>query len=303
VSTDSGARGPGAAGAGPWPEGFRAAVALTFDVDAESVMLASDPSLATRASLMSHQRYGPQTGVPRILRLLAERGIRATFFVPGYTAERHPDPIRAIRDAGHEIAHHGYLHELLTGASEAAEREYLERGLDVLDRVAGVRPAGYRAPWWETTDRTLDLLVEYGFRFDSSLFDADLPYVRHLAGGPITEIPVSWALDDWEKYAFWPGVTGSGTIERPSLVAGHWWEEVLAYAAEGACCVITMHPFLSGRPARARALGWLVDKITQHGQIWLAPMHEIADRVMAAATPASAPDRATMPFGQKGSKS
>ena len=303
MSTDSGARSPGVAGAGPWPEGFRAAVALTFDVDAESVMLASDPSLATRASLMSHQRYGPQTGVPRILRLLAERGIRATFFVPGYTAERHPDAIRAVRDAGHEIAHHGYLHELLTGASEAAEREYLERGLDALDRVAGVRPAGYRAPWWETTDRTLDLLVEYGFRFDSSLFDADLPYVRHLAGGPITEIPVSWALDDWEKYAFWPGVTGSGTIERPSLVAGHWWEEVLAYAEEGACCVITMHPFLSGRPARARALGWLVDKITQHGQIWLAPMHEIADRVMAAATPASAPDRVTMPFGQKGSKS
>jgi len=78
---------------------------------------------------------------------------------------------------------------------------------------------------------------------------------------------------------------------------------VLAYAEEGACCVITMHPFLSGRPARARALGWLVDKIAQHGQIWLAPMGEIADRVMAAATPARAPDRATMPFGQKGRKS
>jgi hypothetical protein len=46
----------------------------------------------------------------------------------------------------------------------------------------------------------------------------------------------------------WPGVTGTGTIERPSLVAGQWWEEVLAYTEEGACCVITMHPFLSGRP-------------------------------------------------------
>jgi peptidoglycan-N-acetylglucosamine deacetylase len=303
MSTGNGARGPGAAGAGPWPEGFRAAAALTFDVDAESVMLASDPSLAARASLMSHQRYGPQAGVPRILRLLAGRGVRATFFVPGYTAEQHPDAVLAIRDAGHEIAHHGYLHELLTGAGEAAEREYLERGLEALDRVAGVRPAGYRAPWWETTDRTLDLLVEYGFSFDSSLFDADLPYVRQLAGGPITEIPVSWALDDWEKYAFWPGVTGTGTIERPSRVAGHWWEEVLAYAEEGACCVITMHPFLSGRPARAKALGGLIDQITEHGEIWLAPMGEIASRVMAAAAPAPAPGRATMPFGQKSGKS
>jgi peptidoglycan-N-acetylglucosamine deacetylase len=282
MSADGDAAGAGADGARLWPEGFRAAVALTFDVDAESVMLAADPSLASRASLMSHQRYGPRTGVPRILRLLAERGIRATFFIPGYTAEQHPDAVLAIRDAGHEIAHHGYLHEPLTGVSEAEEREYLQRGLEALDRVAGVRPAGYRAPWWETTDRTLDLLAEYGFGYDSSMFDADLPYIRQLAAGPITEIPVSWALDDWEKYAFWPEVTGSGTIERPSLVAEHWWEEVLAYAEEGACCVITMHPFLSGRPARAKALGWLIDKITQQGDIWLAPMGEIANRAVAA---------------------
>jgi peptidoglycan/xylan/chitin deacetylase (PgdA/CDA1 family) len=297
MSTDSGPGRAGGGGAGPWPEGFRAAVALTFDVDAESVMLAGDPSLAARPSLMSHQRYGPQAGLPRILRLLADRGIRATFFVPGHTAEQHPDPILAIRDAGHEIAHHGYLHESLIGAGEAAEREYLERGLDALGRVAGVRPAGYRAPWWETTDRTLGLLVEYGFSYDSSLFDADLPYVRHLAGGSITEIPVSWALDDWEKYAFWPGVTGSGTIERPSLVAEHWWEEVLAYAEEGACCVITMHPFLSGRPARAKALAWLIDKVIQHGEIWLAPMCEIADRAVAASAGAPGPGSIRMPFG------
>ncbi|MBO0785318.1 MAG: polysaccharide deacetylase [Actinobacteria bacterium] len=276
---DGGNAGAGPPGAGLWPAGFRAAVALTFDVDAESVMLASDPANSARASLMSHQRYGPRVGLPRILRLLADRGVRATFFVPGYTAEQHPTEIKAIRDAGHEIAHHGYLHELLTGADEAAEREYLERGLEALDRVAGVRPAGYRAPWWETTDRTLDLLVEYGFRFDSSLFDADLPYVCQQAGGAITEIPVSWALDDWEKYAFWPEITGSGTIERPSLVAEHWWEEVVAYAEEGACCVITMHPFLSGRPARTRALGWLIDKITKYDGIWLAPMSDIAQRV------------------------
>jgi len=303
VNSDSGPGGGDAARVTLWPEGFRAAVALTFDVDAESVMLASDPSLAQRTSLMSHQRYGPQTGLPRILRLLAEHGIRATFFVPGYTAEQHPGPIQAIRDAGHEIGHHGYLHELLTGTDEATEREYLERGLQALDQVTGVRPIGYRAPWWETTDRTLGLLVEYGFRFDSSMFDADLPYVRELPGGPITEIPVSWALDDWEKYAFWPGVTGTGTIERPSLVAEHWWEEVLAYAEEGACCVITMHPFLSGRPARARALGWLVEKISQHGEIWLAPLCEIADRAMAARAAAPGADYVKMPVQPKGSKS
>ena len=266
-----------------WPGGFQGALALTFDVDAESVMLAADPAHAERASLMSHQRYGPSAGVPRILRILAQRNLHATFFVPGYTAEQHPGVVAAVRAAGHEIAHHGYLHELLTGKSEAAEREYLERGLQALDQVVGVRPAGYRAPWWETTPHTLALLAEYGFSYDSSLFDADLPSLRQTPRGQIVEIPVSWALDDWEKYAFWPGVTGSGTIERPSDVADHWWEEVLAYEEEGTCCVLTMHPFLSGRPARAKALASLIDRITERGRMWVATMGEIAERARAAA--------------------
>jgi len=262
-----------------WPDGRRAAVAVTFDLDAESVMLALDPSLADRPSLMSHQRYGPTTGVPRLLRVLEEADVRATFFVPGDSAERHPDTVRAIVGAGHEIGHHGHLHESLVGVSESDERRFLEAGLDALDRVAGVRPNGYRAPWWETSPRTLDLLAEYGFAYDSSLFERDVPYPVRTDAGPIVEIPVSWALDDWEKYAFWPGVTGSGVIEPPAFVMENWWEEVLAYEAEGACCVLTMHPFLSGRPARARALARLLARIKERGGIWVATLGEIAEHV------------------------
>jgi peptidoglycan/xylan/chitin deacetylase (PgdA/CDA1 family) len=263
----------------PWPEGKRAAVALTFDMDAESVMLAADPALIERPSLMSHQRYGPVTGVPRLLALLAERSLHTTFFVPGYSAERHPEAVAAIAEGGHEIAHHGYLHEQLTGSSEADERRFLELGLKALETVAGVRPAGYRAPWWETTDRTLALLAEYGFAYDSSLFERDVPYRVDTPSGSLVEVPVSWALDDWEKYAFWPDVTGSGTIEQPSRVLDNWWEEVGAYERVGGCCVLTMHPFLSGRPARAHALGELLDRILDRPDIWVATMSQIAGRL------------------------
>lgn len=263
----------------PWPEGRRAAVAVTFDLDAESVMLAADPDLARRPSLMSHQRYGPATGVPRLLRILAERGVMATFFVPGHSAERFPEAVAQILDAGHEVAHHGYLHETLTGSTEAEERRYLELGLKALDTAAGVRPAGYRAPWWEITERTLALLAEYGFAYDSSLFDRDVPYRVETPAGPLVEVPVSWALDDWEKYAFWPEVTGSGVIERPGAVLENWWEEVQAYEAEGGCCVLTMHPFLSGRPARARALALLLDRILERSGIWVATLGEVAGRL------------------------
>lgn len=257
----------------PWPDGARAAVAVTFDVDAESVMLAIDPALADRPSLMSHQRYGPVTGVPRLLALLAERGLRATFFVPGATAERHPDAVRAIVEAGHEVAHHGFEHESLLGRSREEELDILRRGLDALERVAGVRPRGYRAPWWELGAHTLALLEELGFVYDSSLFERDAPY----RVGRLVEIPVSWTFDDWERYAFWPDITGSGVIARPSDVLEAWWEEIDALVEVGGCAVLTMHPFLSGRPARARALGALLDRLRERGDVWIATCGEIAD--------------------------
>src|SRR2546425_4937638 len=99
-------------------------------------MLATDPDLARRPSLMSHQRYGPTTGVPRLLRILGERDVKATFFVPGHSAERFPEAVTRVLEAGHEVAHHGYLHEPLTGSTEAHERRYLVLLLKALHAVA-----------------------------------------------------------------------------------------------------------------------------------------------------------------------
>jgi peptidoglycan/xylan/chitin deacetylase (PgdA/CDA1 family) len=236
-------------------------VCLTFDVDAESVMLAVDPRYEERASLMSHQRYGPRVGLPRILTLLKRMEVRATFFVPGATADRYPRALEAILDNGHEVGHHGYLHESLIGADESSERRYLELGLESLRRVGGIVPAGYRAPWWETTHRTRALLAEYGFRYDTSFFDSDEPYWVDTVNGPLLEVPVTWALDDWERYAFWPEVTGDGRIDRPSMVGSAWFEEIQALTAVGGTAVLTMHPFLSGRPARASALETLIERV------------------------------------------
>jgi peptidoglycan/xylan/chitin deacetylase (PgdA/CDA1 family) len=264
------------AGAFPWPEGSRGAVAFTFDVDAESAILALDPSFETRPSLMSHQRYGPTSGVPRLLHLLEERGLRATFFVPGFTAERHRDAVRAIADAGHEIAHHGYLHESLVGKSRLEELAFIERGLEALERAAGIRPLGYRAPWWELGEHTIELLAGAGFAYDSSMFERDVPYAVGPPAAPLIEIPVSWALDDWERYAFWPNVMGSGIIARPSEVLEAWWEEIDALLEAGGCAVVTMHPFLSGRPARARALAELIDRVRSRDDVWVTTCGEIA---------------------------
>jgi peptidoglycan/xylan/chitin deacetylase (PgdA/CDA1 family) len=120
------------------PDGVRAAACFTFDMDAESPILFEHPEAAGWLDVMSHQAYGPRTGVPRILRLLERRGVRATFFVPGYTAERWPSVVRAVRDAGHEIGHHGYLHEgARSSADEATEEAHLLHGLEALDQSRG----------------------------------------------------------------------------------------------------------------------------------------------------------------------
>src|SRR5918911_1063635 len=192
---------------------------LSFDVDAEAPILVEGRRHAENPAAMSHQAYGPLVAVPRILDLLAEHALPATFFVPGVTAERYPETVERIAAAGHEVGHHGHSHRSPLHLSEAAERADLERGLEALERV-GVRPEGYRTPSWEPSERTFDLLAEHGLRYDSSLMDDDRPYVLETAHGPLAELPPHWSLDDWNQYMYLPDPrSGSGTIQPPSRAA------------------------------------------------------------------------------------
>jgi peptidoglycan/xylan/chitin deacetylase (PgdA/CDA1 family) len=264
-----------------WPEGFRAAASFTFDLDAEAAVLIAVPGSASRMSVMSHQEYGPLVGVPRLLRLLSRLGVRSTFFVPGYTAHRYPDVVRSIVAEGHEIAHHGYLHEPLGGVDEATEVEYLERGLDALAEVAGVRPLGYRAPMWELNYRSPRLLHDRNFLYDSSLMNGDAPYELKVDGrsASIVEIPICWGFDDWEQYCYIPDAFGSGLIESPAKTEEMWLLDLTAMREEGGCFVHTSHPFLSGRPARAEALGRVMAEAIATRDVWVATMSEIAHHV------------------------
>ncbi|ABM09862.1 polysaccharide deacetylase family protein [Paenarthrobacter aurescens] len=262
-----------------WPEGYRAAASFTFDVDAESCTIAHDPSSTRRMSLMSHQSYGPKIAVPRLLQILDRQAIKATFFIPGFTAESYPDVVRRIADAGHEIAHHGYLHEPMQGIDAATEASYLDRGLEALANAAGIRPVGYRAPWWELNWQSPALLADRGFLYDSSLLDGDAPYRMAVAEGDsrdIVEIPVDWALDDWEQYGFYPGVTGSGVIESPAKALEMWTLEAQAHHSQGSCFVLTNHPFISGRPSRAVALEQLMERVKDLDGMWVTTLAEIA---------------------------
>ncbi|HWF41517.1 MAG TPA: polysaccharide deacetylase family protein, partial [Acidothermaceae bacterium] len=199
---------------------------------------------------------------------------------PGYTAVRYPDVIRGIVDAGHEIAHHGYLHEPMFGLTEDQESAILDRGMEALDAVAGVRPKGYRAPMWELNWHSPTLLRDRGFLYDSSLMDTDHPYELAVdGGGPLVEIPIQWALDDWEQYCYVPDFSGSGLIESPVKAIEMWQLEFDAMRAADGCFALTNHPFLSGRPSRAKALDGLIEYVCSHDDVWVTSLGEIAAHI------------------------
>jgi peptidoglycan-N-acetylglucosamine deacetylase len=269
-----------------WPAGVAAAACLTFDMDAEAPMLTADMSSISRMTPMSHQSYGPLVGVPRILALLDRHQVKATFFIPGYSAHRYPDVVRAVAEAGHEIAHHSYFHENTIGMDAKTEAAMIDLGLRALRDTAGVRPEGYRAPMWEMNFHTPGLLAERGFLYDSSLMDSDHPYVLavsadHGAAATLVEVPVSWGLDDWEQYAFLPGLTGSGVIESPAKALEMWTLELEAMHRLGAAFVLCCHPFLSGRPSRAEALEQLIERMKSLDGLWITTVAEVARHTAA----------------------
>lgn len=243
-------------------------------------MLGLNRKHADRMSAMSHQAYGPITGVPRLLTILKRRDITSTFFVPGYTAVRYPDVVRSIVDHGHEIAHHGYLHESNRGLTELQELDILDRGSDVLEAITGVRPIGYRAPMWELNWHSPKLLRDRGFLYDSSLMDTDHPYELAVPDGdPLVEIPIQWAMDDFDQYCLMPDFFGSGPIQTPGRVVKMWRSEFDAIREERGCWVLTNHPFLSGRPSRAKALEGLIEYVSSLDDVWVASLGEIAGHV------------------------
>jgi polysaccharide deacetylase family protein (PEP-CTERM system associated) len=112
-----------------------------------------------------------ERNVDRMLELMHEAGdARATFFVLGWVAERCPGIVRRIAGAGHEVASHGYGHELLPALSPAALREDVERSKALLEELASAPVRGYRAPSFSITDWALPVLQEAGFLYDSSVF-------------------------------------------------------------------------------------------------------------------------------------
>jgi peptidoglycan/xylan/chitin deacetylase (PgdA/CDA1 family) len=264
-----------------WLGDHAAGLALTFDVDAESNLLSRGEHYLDHLTTVSHQQYGPRIGVPRILRLLEDYEVPATFFIPGIVVERWPEVVNSILEAGHEVGLHGYLHRAPAAHSLEIEIEEMERGVAALERH-GVKAVGYRSPGWESTAHTFRLLREYEVLYDSSLMDDDRPYALETPWGRMAELPVHWMLDDWEQYAYMVDPPLGDHIEPTRKALEIWTAELDAMRETNSLFVLTCHPLLSGRPSRVRGIGRLVEFAQECGDVAFLRCDEIADRVLAA---------------------
>lgn len=204
--------------------------------------------------------------LPRVLELLAESGVRATFFVEGLNAQLYPGALTEIAAAGHEVAFHGWQHERWADLDVAAERASLERGVRALDAL-GLRPVGFRPPGGELTDASLPLLRELGFEYCSPLAN-DVETRDGLA-----VLPFRWELVD-AAYYLPHFATVRGTEEPLS-------PERLRAAIEAALggdgfLALIFHPFLLEDEARFDVLRWAVERVAS------TPCREVARDVTAA---------------------
>lgn len=276
-----------------WRDDRICAVALTFDLDGETIPYMLDPPQATkRMALMSEFSYGPNVSMPHILDLLDLYEIKGSFFSPARTLELHPDVAREIVARGHDLGHHGFMHERPDGLSDEKEERVLAAGIKVIEDITGSRPTGYRSPAWELKPSSPALLKRYGFQYDSSLMGYDIPYWVETDEGDLLELPVSWRNDDWVQFGFVSVPAVGNGISPPSIGLEVFTAEFEGLFARGGLFNMTMHPFLAGRPGGLIVLERLIRHIRGFPRVWWAKLSEIADYCHESAVASTLP-RAT----------
>ncbi len=262
-----------------WPDGKRIAILLAFDIDGELLWFLRNDRNLKHLTNQSRGRYATKQAVPRILKLLREEELHATFFTPAWIAENYPEVARAIHDEGHEIGYHGWMHE--AEKTRAKERALMDKVDRIYTNLIGVKPVGHRAPEGDIYDYSLKLWHERGYIYSSNWRDSDGPFIHELNGKriPLVELPKDSIFDD-TAYDFYTECLP----QRHGLRSGRemctvWKDEFDALAEEGRMINFVMHPQFMGRPGNIRPFRELIHYMKDNGA-WFATNEECARYVL-----------------------
>jgi peptidoglycan/xylan/chitin deacetylase (PgdA/CDA1 family) len=252
-----------------WPHQCRIAVMLTFDFQGgEDVRPLANGK-------MDHEKYtqaeyGPRTAIWRILRILEEEAVTATFMTCGAIAERYPDAVKAIVAKGHEIAGHGYHHEVARDLAREQEHEVMRKAADMIRATAGRQPVGWRS--CTQSPNSLELLMEHGFLWNSNSFSHDLPFLWEAGGRILVELPRQ-PFGDGRTYGRQDSGNPADTLAIWKAMFDELYEES---ELAPTYCPFQFHPYISGRPGRAKTLRGIIRHMKQAKGVWFATGSEVA---------------------------
>jgi peptidoglycan/xylan/chitin deacetylase (PgdA/CDA1 family) len=252
---------------------------------------------------ISRGLFAGEVGAPRLLQLFERFGIKTTWFIPGHSVETFPEQMAAVASAGHEVGMHGYSHENPIAMTPAQEEEVLDKCIALIEKLAGKRPTGYVAPWWEFSNVSNELLLKKGIKYDHSLMHHDFqPYyvrvgdswtkidygkkpsewMKPLVRGHETdliEIPASWYLDDLPPMMFIKKSPNSHGFVNPRHLEEIWRDQFdwVYREYDYAVFPMTIHPDVAGRPQVLMMLERLYAHMIRHPGVRFCTMNEMAD--------------------------
>ena len=264
-------------------------VCLTYDFDVQSGFISRG---MTSPTPLSRGEFGV-VGSKRILDLVKAHSIPTTWFVPGFTIETYPAACEAVVKGGHEIGHHSWAH--IPPASQTLEEEEADmlRATAAIKQLTGGRAVGYRSPSWDLSENTLNLLLKYGFEYDSSMMGGDYhPYpvragdqvklgdlIKFGKETSLIEMPISWHLDDHPHFEYWrmPTTVNPG-LQSARTVMESWLDEFRYFkkSTDFGILTYTMHPYVLGRGNRMLAFEGFVESLIKEGAEFMTMQNALA---------------------------
>ena len=269
-----------------WPDGARLALSIVVNVEEGSELSIADgdrgPEPVDELGVTlkrpmrnygneSNYQYGLKAGAPRIMRLLEDRDVKATFTAAAVSLERSPELSRRIVAGGHEVCAHGWrwIHQF--HMEEQAERDFIRKAVDSIQRTTGRRPLGWLSRYLHT-EHTRRLLAEEGFTYHMDDYSDDQPFWDAVDGKPILVLPYALDSNDMKMWT------------APAFTPSQW----LQYACdtfdwlyrEGAdmprMMSLGLHLRIIGRPGRVGYFEKFLDHVLSHDDVWITTRLQIA---------------------------
>ena len=266
-----------------WPNGKR--IAVVFNVCLEAWSDGKAPGISPMGNplpagvldtmAISWAAYGVKRGIYRLLDGFQRHRAVASIMVNAVIAERAPETVRAIADAGHEILSHSYAMDVIPALlSDNDERKNIARCTTLLEQASGRKIEGWLSPRGTSRDQTPRFLTEAGYCWYGDVFDDDLPCVQSFGNGKIVAIPLGTDVNDMQFMKY-----GNG----PKTMLESFNENIMAAKENGELSIVdvTCHAHIFGRPRGAYYYEKIVEAAARNSDVWIGTRAQIAHHVLA----------------------